>query len=523
MRSPYPQAKDHADGSRTYSDLQDDEPPLPRVRAGWDERTGRHVRCNRRTELALAILWLWVPVADSHPVSTGQRLGKAARRTTKKAAVPEPTRRRPRGGVDEYKPGRWRARTPPIAGERRKVPGGPWDTREQAEDALDRYLGLVDQGRDPDKAQRPFSQAYEHLLTTVRGEDNTIIDRRRFANRIIYGTASTTQPDDVLGHWPVRSLTVSVIRDWVQGLEQSGVAAGTIRKWFWMVHQTLDHAVVEGYIEKNPIGDKSARKAVRLPEVNKKAHHLLTLEELVTMTFAATPEDALLWEVLMWSGQRSQEVRAITPLALVNPGDLSLEEATTQDATDRKKTIKKKTKSRAGDRPVAIPMPLWEALARLAEGKRHDEPLFSNADGTLLSDSWYQQQHQRMRKRAGLTGNPADPMPGRRRHPTGHDHRATFASYLAAANIPLAVAMVQLGHAQSTMTIDVYTSVARWLSTDPAFVEARKEGMDIHALLDHLYAEAWKRADTVAAQWQNPLEGPVWKGGRPRKKKPENA
>lgn len=518
MRSPYPQAKGCADGSRTYADLQDDEPPVPHVPAGCDQRTGRHVRSNRRTKLALPILWLWVLVADSEPVSTGPRLGRAALRPAKKAAAPPPPeRRRARGGVDQLDSGRWRARTPPINGKRRYVPNGPWDTREQAEAALDRYLGQVDEGRDPDKAQRPLSEVYEHLLTTLRGEPNTIIDRRRFANRIVYGTAKTAHPDDVLGHWPVGSLTISVIRDWVQGLEQRGVSPRTISKWRWMLNQTLTHAKVEDYIDENPIADRAAGKALRLPEIGKKAHHLLTLEENVAMTFAATPEDALLWEVLLWSALRSQEVRALTPLALTAPGDLSLEEATTQDATDRKKTVTKKTKSRAGDRPVAIPLPIWEALARRAQGMRYDQPLFPSDDGDYLSDSWYQQQHQRMRKRAGLTGNPADPMPGRRRHPTGHDHRATIASYLAAANIPLAVAMVQLGHAQSKMTIDVYTSVARWLSADPAIVEARREGMDLHATLDHLYDAAWSRADRVAAQWHKPLDGPLWKGGRPRK------
>lgn len=467
------------------------------------------------------------PRANRETPSTAERAPKktpAKKPAERKSEAKEPETRRRGGSIDQLGSGRWRARVTLPGGKRISLNPLGFDTEKQAEDAIKRWhahntLGLY---IDPTRSATPIADVWREMLGTLGGKQGTKKDRERFENRCITGIAETSKAGNALGPVPVGSMTLPQAQLWAMTLHNQGVAYSTINKWWGFLNRIMEYAVDSQMIRENPLRGKNHN----IPSGGSKSkpHYIFTFEEVIEFTWAASPDHALMWEILFWTGIRQGELRALIGRSLLPNGDLRIDGNITEaDPTkpeqmrlaDSKGLFRDTTKTGAGDRDIAIPKPLYKRLKdRAVEVGNPMLPLFPDPQGEWLPSRTINQNFTRITKRPGLTGDPHDPMPGRRRTPTPHDARATFASWMAAAGISKKDAQNHLGHADAATTENVYQSSVRWLSADPAIAKARAEGMDIETLVKHLYKKVWKRAEAMADVYDADPATPLNRGGR---------
>lgn len=451
-------------------------------------------------------------------------------RMSSNGAAPGPGRgrkkkesRRAKGSVDQLASGKHRARITPPSGEKDRYSLGTFPSREAAEAAINRHLGSVALGLyvTPDRASTPLAVVWQEMVGGMGGAKSTLDDRAHFAaNVMVESHRYARRPSCNLGHREVGTISEGLVAQWVRDLQREGVAPSTIKKWYGFVARTTAYAAREQYINRDPLFGRRRDMLAGVRD-DVAGHYLFTLEEVVTMTYAALPHDALMHEVLQWSGMRQQEVRGLRPMVVDRVRRRLMVEKSVVRGHDNR-PILGQVKTAGSVRPVYLPAPVFDAVVALADTKRPDEPLFPGDDGGWMDGHHFTQTYERAANKAGMTGHPGDPIRGRRARPTPHDHRSTMASWLFAIGASVPQVMAHLGHRTSDVTIDIYTEVDDWLSLDPAFRECRSQAMSIPEALDHLYAAAWARADQVAALYDGESLMPVSKGGRPKRKPGQN-
>lgn len=102
----------------------------------------------------------------------------------------------------------------------------------------------------------------------------------------------------------LRRISSASVRSWVASVVEEGLSAARNRQALQVLHASLDVAVDDGLIARNPTD------RVKAPRVEKRRQLFLTAFELGRLAGEAAPYDTLVW-FLGWSGLRWGEAVAL--------------------------------------------------------------------------------------------------------------------------------------------------------------------------------------------------------------------
>lgn len=345
----------------------------------------------------------------------------------------------------DQRTGQWLVRwsvTDPLTGKRSQPSKRPFRTKGDAERW---YLANVAGKQIGVATTTPLA---DYLTQWLDAHQLRLSDRTRPTYRHAVNTASR-----FIGHVRLRDLTRAHIRAWHTAMVDEGYAPTTIKLYHAVIGNALNQAVDDGLIYTSP----TAR--VSPPPRDRAVHPHWEPDEILHFLDATTPVDKRSdWKVfplriMALTALRPGECRQLRWSDLDLPrGTLAVPDA----------------KSTAGVRTIAIPdalrreLRLWRPIqveSRLAapywvdhdlvttSPVRHGYPLHAT---TLI---------QRLKSYCKALGLPRI---------TPHGLRHSWASWMAAENVhPLIVQQV-MGHANVSMTLDVYSHASASMSRQAA-------------------------------------------------------
>lgn len=247
-----------------------------------------------------------------------------------------------------------------------------------------------------------------------------------------------------LGLVPVVSLHRDDVSRWVQTLEGQNTrrgtppAAKTVRNKLMFLAGALNKAVVDKVIVANP----AAKVSISRDEDPHEAV-FLSKGDFAALYESVTPYWRLLVKFLVVSGCRFNEATAL------RPKDIDLEAGTVRFRQSWKHGTGgyrlSSTKTDGSHRTVDVPAKVLEELDLTGEY------VFTNRTGGPVRIHGF----TRRVWQPAVTRSKLNPTP------TPHDLRHTCASWMIAANVPLAVVQKHLGHASITTTIGTYAHLDR--------------------------------------------------------------
>lgn len=263
-----------------------------------------------------------------------------------------------------------------------------------------------------------------------------------------------------LGHLGLQKLTPSHVRAYFTAKREQGLAATSVQNHHIVLRRALEIAFRYEYVEKN------VARLVSAPRTQRYEAKPLTREEVLQFLAAARghPLEAL-FVVAASTGLRQAEVLGLTwPCVDLDEGFVRVERTLVWYEKAFHMDPPKTAKSR---RAVAIPAQVAELLRtrrlrqveqRLkAEAWGNDwELVFTGESGTPIGARAVHHQFVRLLDQAGV------------RRVRFHDLRHGAATFLLAQGVPMKVVQEVLGHAQMSMTADLYSHVAPELRRDAA-------------------------------------------------------
>ena len=239
----------------------------------------------------------------------------------------------------------------------------------------------------------------------------------------------------------------------------AGVSAATVHKAHVALHGALRHATRMRLMARNPSDD------LELPKVRRPEIRALTEDEIVQMLAAAegTPVAVPLL-VLVSLGVRRGELLALQ-WDDIDLAGRNVSVRRTLEASSLGLTLKEPKSSRSA-RTIALPETTAEALrvhhaaqaeTRLAAGREFNRLglVFPGSDGEPWRPPAFGSRCRRVFKRAGLSCRL-------------HDLRHTHATMLLREGVHPKVVQERLGHANVSITLDIYSHVAPHMQTAAA-------------------------------------------------------
>jgi integrase len=239
------------------------------------------------------------------------------------------------------------------------------------------------------------------------------------------------------GEMELRRISTASVRSWVASMVEEGLSSARIRQALQVLHASLDVAVDDGLIARNPTD------RVKAPRVEKRRQLFLTAFELGRLADEAAPYDTLVW-FLGWSGLRWGEAVALRA-GRVDGRRIRVEESATEIGGKLEWGRPKTNETRT----VIVPNLVASRLAPLVEEKQSDDLVFTAPNGGPLRHS-------------NFTKGYWAPAVERSEAPEGlmiHDLRDTAASLAISAGASIKAIQRMLGHASASMTLDTYGSL----------------------------------------------------------------
>jgi integrase len=240
------------------------------------------------------------------------------------------------------------------------------------------------------------------------------------------------------GEVELRQISTASVRAWVAEMADEGLSGARIRQALQVLRASLDVAVSDGLIVKNPAS------GVKAPRVEKRRQRFLTADELGRLADAAGDYGPLVW-LLGWAGLRWGEAVALRVGRVdTKQRRLRVEEA----ATEVGGTIHFGPPKTHETRTVILPKLIMSRLEPLIEGRDADELVFTAPKGGALRQSNF----RRTWRRAVEASDVYDDL-------LIHDLRDTAASLAIATGASIKAVQRMLGHASAAMTLDTYGSL----------------------------------------------------------------
>jgi integrase len=344
------------------------------------------------------------------------------------------------GSIHQRKNGSWRAQIS-LHGRRlsRTV-----ETKREAQDWLRKMQEEVDQGLTFENTQLTVDTFLREWLVSVEPSlrYNTHKQYRQIVRQHIL---------PLLGKMRLRDVRPDQIQRLYNGLLQRGLSARTTRLTHAVLHRALVHAVKLGILPRNPaeatMPPKPKRKEMKFLDENQALQLLIAAKESNDRFYA-------LYHLAIATGMRQGELLGL------KWADLDIELGMLQ--VQRQLTMMRgggfgftAPKTKAGTRRIDLGQHTLEVLQdhrqqqfqeTLAAGSRWEENdlIFPSTIGTPMNRDNLRKRFKLLLKLAGLP------------KVRFHDLRHSAASLMLNNGIPVIVVSKRLGHAQPSITLDVY-------------------------------------------------------------------
>lgn len=364
-------------------------------------------------------------------------------------------RARGEGAIYQRSDGRWEAvlQLGYAKGKRKR-----WKrvapTKKAAAEALARLQHQADAGLTIDTAGMTVG---EWLAVWLRDEAAPTVRPRTL---ITYRRTVEAHLIPALGHVGLRQLTPSHVRAYLTGKRAGGLAGATVQNHHIVLRRALEIAYRYEYVEKN------VARMVGAPRPERYEAKPLTRDEVVEFLEAARghPLEAL-FVVAASTGLRQAEVLGLTwPCVDLEEGFVRVDRTLARyDRAFHMDPPKTATSRRA----VAVPSQVVDML-RICRLQQFEQRLkaphwenewdlvFTSESGAPIGPRAVHHEFVRLLDQAGV------------RRVRFHDLRHGAATFLLAQGVPMKVVQEVLGHAQMSMTADLYSHVVPELRRDAA-------------------------------------------------------
>ena len=224
-----------------------------------------------------------------------------------------------------------------------------FDTRELAQDKLDKVKTLLAQGQSPASLRERGRETFGVLAKAWLASRHDLKPRTRseYANLLAEKTRRHGPKDSAdlsiaatFNHRPVNAITRTEIANWIGKLSEAGKSASTIRHHYVVVRMVLAQAIADNRITVNPADHvklPNERNENHTPGVVDDPSQFLTAQQ-VSALVAATPYPFDVYvHLAAWCGLRAAELAglqvgdvelpdlSINPNAQAKPGLLRVE------------------------------------------------------------------------------------------------------------------------------------------------------------------------------------------------------
>lgn len=276
-----------------------------------------------------------------------------------------------------------------------------FDTRELADNKLDRVKTLLLQGKSPASLRELGSETFRAVAAEWLATRHDVKRRTRAGHREKLrpadqrkGDMRTLGIDAVFGDKPVNEIRRSDLDAWVAALTRAGKSPTTVKHHFSVVKMVLDQAVADGRIITNPAeyvklpSERSLSGGT--PGVVDDPDMFLTASQVAALVDATPWPCSVMVHVAAWAGLRAGELaglqvgdvelpaRSISPNGPIRRGVLHVERTVIVDADDDAgigEPEYETPKTKGSRRTVPMTAETTELLrAYRAEHPRADEP-----------------------------------------------------------------------------------------------------------------------------------------------------
>jgi integrase len=331
---------------------------------------------------------------------------------------------------DRRKP--WRARYPAPNG---KQPSRSFATKAEAQRWLRAEIRKIDQGEwvNPAGGRLRYADHAEGWLDGLVGVKQK--------TRAGYQNLLHSRVLPVFGDHPLRHIRPANVRGWVAAMVDEGLSASRIRQAHQVLRASLDQAVTDGLIGRNPAA------GVKLPTPRPKDMTVLTSEEVRRLAAEAetrSPGAGTLITVLAFTGLRWGEVVALRVDSL---NILRRQVNVRAAATEIGGRLVFGTPKTHRVRTVILPRAVADLLAAHLAAKAPGDLVFTSPEGRPLRGGNFRKKVWKPATSIALP-NTEDL--------TLHDLRHTAASLAISCGANIKAVQRMLGHKHASMTLDVY-------------------------------------------------------------------
>jgi integrase len=329
---------------------------------------------------------------------------------------------------------------------RREYGAKVFATRKEAADHLAEKLHELAKGM----YVKPAKETLGAFLDRWEGDVATRASAKTVA---VYKGLLAKHVRPVLGAVELQRVDTRGVQELVNGLRtrKRPLSAKTIRETFGALRRALAKAVAWGLIARNPTDH------VERPRGSAREKRPLSADEVKRFRAAARGSHfELVWDVLIASGMRPGEALGLRWADVdLETGEVRVRQAVTEDAEGAPLVAAPKTeKSR---RTLPLPDSIMAGLRRhraeqakraMRKGPAYDRDaalVFATWDGSPVCHRNLRRAYLRVCERAGIEGA---------RGP--YDLRHTAATLLIEAGVPIKAVSERLGHANASITLNVY-------------------------------------------------------------------
>lgn len=256
-----------------------------------------------------------------------------------------------------------------------------------------------------------------------------------------------THIEPYLGHYKLNEINVSVLEDFIEKLNEKGLAESTCGKIFSIVNSALKSAAKRGLIVQNPV-DLLEYK----PRMTKRRVDYWTVDEVNKFLNGFEHRQKIVFELAIYTGMRLGEILGL-PISNI---DLKAKKIYIRQVLTFDGKIKMGAKTESGNRSITIPDILIDKLRkhiemienemkRYGENYNKEKLLVCSVKGTPLTIPNLRRLWYRLLEETGS------------RKIRFHDLRHTCASLLLSVGAHPKVVQELLGHSSIKITMDLYS------------------------------------------------------------------